>query len=126
MSICKFALFALVPLIACRAMAESSEEMLSSCKKWADARVVDKDKVLMPPDFESGKCWGAFATIQSTVVLSNGKTRIHGVCAPPNGTRTQLIAIFAEYATRNPRLLNEDFILVAIEALRDAFPCAPR
>jgi hypothetical protein len=100
--------------------------MLSSCKKLADdVKLLENDKILMPTDFESGKCWGAFATFQSMISLIyiDGKTRIHGVCAPPNGTRTRVIAIFVEYARRNPRRLNEDFILVALDALREAFPC---
>jgi len=103
--------------------------MLSACKKLADdTRVLDDGKILMPTDFESGKCWGAFATYQSMISLTtlDGKTRVLGVCAPANSTRTQIIAIFVEYARRNPRRLNEDFILVALDALRDAFLCTSR
>jgi len=33
------------------------------------------------------------------------------------------LAVFAEYAGRHPELLNEDFFVVAIEALQEVFPC---
>ena len=45
------------------------------------------------------------------------------ICAPEEGTRTQLIQIFVQYATRHPELYHEDFWRVAHAALREAFPC---
>jgi hypothetical protein len=100
--------------------------MLSSCKVLAgDVRLLGDNKIWMPTDFESGKCWGAFATLQAAIVriVGESKTPVFGVCSPENSTRTQLISIFVEYAKKNPRFLNEDFFTVAIRALREAFPC---
>src|SRR5437764_934354 len=128
MSFCRLAMLALVPLIASTALAESAEEMLSSCKKITNDAKISNDRVFMPADFQSGTCWGAFITLQAVIVRTTGEgnTRVFGICSPADSTRTQLILVFVEYARRNPRLLNEEFFSIALQALQEAFPCASR
>jgi len=111
----------LLPVVA---LAESAEEMLSACRKLADAPV-SGDQVRLPSDFDSGLCWGAFASIQSAIKLqyTDDTAPILRVCAPPSSRRTQLLAIFAQYARNHPERLHEDFFKVAWFALRDAFSC---
>ena len=113
------------------ARAESTEEMLSSCGKLAEAKVQD-GQVMVPQDFESGRCWGAFGVllnltrlikIDETKRLQDDTKRILGVCSSKENTRTQAIAIFVEYARRNPSLFHEEFWIVALDALKAAFPC---
>jgi Ssp1 endopeptidase immunity protein Rap1a len=124
----RLALLALVT--ASLGLAESAEEMLSSCKLLADAKV-SNGQVTLPKDFESGRCWGAFGTFQDLARTSMPRPPalreepVFGFCAPSSSTRTQYIAIFVEYARRNPKRLNEDFFDVALDALVDAFPCSP-
>jgi hypothetical protein len=111
------------------ASAESSAEMLSSCKPLSEARVTG-GSVEIRRDFPSGMCWGAFAVVHRHIgtTYSEGQTDFNpaGVCAPPESRRTQLIAVFVDYARRNPQRLHEDFIDVALDALRAAFPCQSR
>ncbi len=38
-------------------------------------------------------------------------------------TVTQMIAIFVDYTKRHPERYSEDFIDVALDAMRSAFPC---
>jgi hypothetical protein len=104
--------------------AETNEEMLSACRPIAEAHM-SQGKVALPETFEAGVCWGAFAIIQNLTVWVDTKTskRHFGVCTPANSTRTQLIAIFVEYAKRNPRRYSENFSDVAFDALRESFPC---
>jgi hypothetical protein len=115
----------LVLVTASLGLAESAEEMLSSCKQIADAKV-SNGKVTLPQDFQSGKCWGAFGTFQelASVIINPAKEPAFGVCAPASSTRTQYIAIFVEYVRRNPKRLNDGFFDVAWAALVDAFPCS--
>ena len=106
-------------------LAETTEEMLSSCRQVAEAKV-SGDAVMLTQDFESGVCWGAVASLQelSRWVAPQQKKPVLHVCAPKQSTRSQLILIFVEYAKHNPKLLHEDFVTVALAALRDAFPCS--
>ena len=116
-----FLLFLAAPL----SRAETVEEMLSACRPIAEARV-SEGVVVLPQSHEAGVCWGAFAVVQHLTTWAEAKTgkRHFGVCNSANSTRTQLIAIFVEYAKRNPRRYSEDFSDVVFEALEEAFPCA--
>jgi hypothetical protein len=106
--------------------AESAEVMLSACREVASARV-SENTAEIPEDFDSGMCWGAFAATQKAIVITNSRNAsegpVLGVCAPSESNRTQLIAVFIEYARTHPERLHEDFFLVALDALRKAFPC---
>jgi len=47
-----------------------------------------------------------------------------GICAPPSGFfNTQAIKIVVVYIDARPARLHEPFLKLAIEALRDAWPC---
>ena len=105
--------------------AESTAEMVSACKALAGADVTG-DKVTIPQDFASGLCWGAFSSLQHVVRTYTGEQPIFRVCAPPKSTRSQFIAVFVEYARRNPQRLHEDFLDVVLDSLRRAFPCPSR
>lgn len=104
--------------------AQTAQQMLSACRALAKANVT-AEGVAVPQDFDSGVCWGAFATIQTVIVHVRGEQRLYRVCAPAPSTRTQLVAIFAKYAEDNPRRLHEDFFEVVMDGLRQAFPCPP-
>jgi hypothetical protein len=45
------------------------------------------------------------------------------VCLPSDHTRSQMIAIFVQYAEKHPARNHEDFPWVAFDAAREAFPC---
>jgi len=69
-------------------------------------------------------CWGAFSVIQDETrwIEETGK-RQFGICTPEHSTRTQLIAIFVDYAKRNPSKYSDEFHIVVAAALQEAFPC---
>ena len=112
------------PLLAPIALAESAEEILTSCRPIADAKV-QGTTADFEQNFETGQCWGAFGVLQKVSRFVNDKNQpiLRIGCAPATSTRTQFVAIFLEFARKNPQLLNEDFTSVAMAALRDAFPC---
>jgi hypothetical protein len=122
--LCKFGLiFATFALFgALRSHAETAEEMLSACRPIAQARVSD-GKIDLPQTFDAGSCWGAFAALhQVTMLLENGKPSLH-VCLPEDTTRTELIALFVRYVESHPKVYSENFALVAMNAMIEAFPC---
>ena len=128
MKISLFALLVMVSLLPDASHAQTAEEMVSSCKDLSNAKVTD-GRVGLPLDFDSGVCWGSFAMVQEMIVmadvskLAKNEGRIFSVCAPPESTRTQLIQVYEQYATRHPEHYHEDFWRVASLALREAFPC---
>lgn len=113
----------LVLVVAPFCKAETAEEMLSACRAMTELKI-SGDIVSMPRTFEAGLCWGAFAVIADDTrwVGKSGQPTFR-ICAPENSTRTQIIAIFVEYAKRNPSKYSESFHDVALDALREAFPC---
>lgn len=103
--------------------AQSTQEMLSFCRAVSASKTTSEG-VALPRDFESGVCWGAFAAIQAVIVRARpGEQPFLLVCAPPKSTRLQLIAVFVRYSEDHPNRLHEDFMDVALDSLRQAFPC---
>jgi Rap1a immunity proteins len=109
---------------ACTCRAETTEEMVSACRAISTAKVVN-GQVDLPQDFDSGVCWGAFATIQTVITLVDPGTLkpVLHVCATTQSTRTQLIQIFLVYAQAHPERYQEDYFPVALTAISKAFPC---
>lgn len=111
---------------SCMAQAQSAEEMVSNCREMASAKVVGEN-IAVPHDFESGKCWGAFGTLQTAITVvpksypKDGP--VLGVCAPEDSTHSQLIKIFMAYTAKHPEQLHKDFFFVALASLREVFPC---
>ncbi len=107
--------------------AETTEEMVSSCRAISTAKVTG-DQVELPQDFDSGVCWGAFGLLRDVVTIADPSTDkpFLNVCVPAGSTRTQLIRVFFVYATAHPEKYQDDYFLVALAALHKAFPCQTR
>jgi hypothetical protein len=110
--------------LGCGCRAETTEEMVSSCKTISTAKVINA-QVSLPQDFASGVCWGAFATIQTVVTIVDPVTLkpLFPVCVPAGSTRTQLIQIFLVYAQAHPEEYQKDYFVVALTSMHKAFPC---
>ena len=122
--ICSMFMTVVMLLTAVTVFADSTQVMLSACKSITSAKITD-EMVMLPEDLQSGRCWGAFGIIQEVIGHVDSKSRRHfyGVCAPPESRRSQLIAIFVNYAEKNPQRLHEDFFWVAIDSLKASFKC---
>ena len=121
---CFFTVFLFLVLCVSIAFGASTQEMLTACKPIVDQARVSGGRIELPKDFHAGRCWGAFAILQEVITHTDASGReIYNVCAPPNSTRSQLIAIFVEYAKKNPQRYHEEFFNVALDALRSSFPC---
>ena len=115
----------LVFAFGCDCRAETTEDMVSSCKAISTQGQVNNGHVSLPQDFNSGVCWGAFATIQTVATLVDPITLKHllPVCIPPGTTRTQLIQIFLVYAQAHPEEYQKDYFVVALTSMNKAFSC---
>jgi hypothetical protein len=69
------------------ARAESTGEMLSDCRPWANAQLV-QEGIKAPAGAGPQRCWGAFGVIQFGVMLMNpDKSRAWMACVPENAVR---------------------------------------
>lgn len=110
-------------LVAVTARTQTAAEMLSSCRPVAKADI-SGDYAAFTQNFETGQCWGAFSVIQQTARWGKAdQDRLLGVCAPAKSRLSQFIAVFVHYAENHPERLHEDFVRIAYDSLREAFPC---
>lgn len=110
-------------LYAPKCHSETAEEMLSACRPITQAKV-SEGNVAFVKTFETGLCWGAFASLESATNFSDWNDHpLLDVCAPKDFTRTQLIAIFVSYIEKHPEQYNWEFFQVATNSLLDVWAC---
>jgi Rap1a immunity proteins len=76
-----------------------------------------KDFVAGRSNFFSGRCVGAIEVLDA--VNTDSKT----FCAPPNTNNLQRARIVVSYVEAQPDRSNEDFRVLANEAMAKAWPC---
>jgi hypothetical protein len=106
------------------AKALTAEEVLPSCEALIQQlRTLPNGNVFVAND--GFPCWYYFTAMQDLSRASDeGKSRILGVCAPPEGQLTQFIRVFIAYANQHPEQTHLPAAFVALAALRAAFPCS--
>jgi hypothetical protein len=106
--------------------AQSTQEMLRMCKDILESKINVEGTLTFKTSFKSGVCWGSFGTFQGLsrfAIGGEGRKKYLKICAPSKSTLTQFIKIFEAYAEKNPQKLHEDWDLIALTALWQAFPC---
>ncbi len=108
----------------CLICAQSAGEMVSACGRIASLKAKERLTIL-PNDFESGVCWGAFAILRQSIETLNAAQRqsSSGACLRDDLPRARLIAAFTDFVKARPERSQEDFYPVARDALKAAFPC---
>lgn len=115
--ICAVAL--LSSMIQTDAFADGNQ-LLKRCQEGV--RIADGDK--QADLFGAGYCLGVINTVASMRELVNdGAPRSSQICLPPSPTPGQLARIFVKYMKANPEKLHLNESLIAVAALRGAFPC---
>ncbi len=90
---------------------------------------VSERLTVLPRDFESGVCWGAFGALDQFIKATNAEKRLQPalrICVPPNTTRYRLIAAFSQFVKARPDRGPDEFYPVARDALQAAFSCQTR
>lgn len=120
----------LLLLGAAAADAYTASEMRESCRQvvLADAGETfegGRQTIMIPPTFDAGVCWGGFAAFQDLImlVIEGEDHPVLWVCVPQPTTRKQLVEMFYIFATSHPERGSDGWSVVALEALREAFPC---
>jgi hypothetical protein len=108
------------------ANATTADEIFSHCRWVRDTQLSDQT-VTKPEDFDSGECWEFFGALQNYSRLSgaDGKPLLD-ICAPAESRLTQFIKIFLLHVDQHPEQGHRDAAIVALAALRQAFPCKPK
>ena len=106
------------------AVAETAMQVRNWCKFMDQVQIDAERRLTIPNKFAAGFCWGAFAALQVTgrMVANKAQRPLH-FCAPPDSSRVGDIKIFLRYTERHPELAQEDFAIVALDALIEAYPC---
>ncbi len=128
--LCVVCLIAIGKLSAQAVEPDTTERWISICRPLADATVNADGTIIVPKDFEAGRCAGAFDTINTLAGLigADGKP-VLGVCLASNQAYlknrsiVQWATMFIDYAKRHPQRYQESFADVMIATLQEMFPC---
>jgi hypothetical protein len=105
-------LFLITALMGSQAYADpdlqSANYQMPACRKYA---MEDYSSA-----FESGHCVGSIDALMSV-------SPVLGFCLPPTATTGQGVRVVVHYIDGRPERLHQNFIALAIEALRAAWPC---
>jgi hypothetical protein len=91
-------------------MDESANYWLPFCRQAATGNFYQGDA------FRNGGCMGIITGLLSL----RGSV---GVCVPQNSTLEQAVRVVVQFLDQHPARTNENFNALAIEAMRDAWPC---
>jgi hypothetical protein len=113
------------------AIGQTAAEMMSYCQPIVNAHINEGTMTMQAQAdyrYETGKCWGAFRSIQAlswyTQENTGGKkVGILGFCPPGESMLVQFVRIFDKFAKARPDLQHENYESVALTALQSAFPC---
>ncbi len=118
-------LFIVIALPSQVTAAETAAEFAAICAKVAASAPGSEGRLHFEPNFENGRCWGAFAAAQalSRIKSATDKPPLLGICTPEESTRLELVKVFVDYVNTHPESRTQDFAVVMIIALRSRYPC---
>jgi hypothetical protein len=93
----------------------SAAHILAACKEKPDSSATER-----------GNCWGKIETLYMLAFFGN-RDRYLGTasrfCPADGATISQTKKVVIKYIEDRPERLHEAFLLLAVEALRKAWPC---
>ena len=99
------------------AEAQTARSLLEGCKQFLDQVAVGKDLVVV---YNGGVCSGIVTAIFHLGPQLQPSARF---CAPPNATMGDALRIVVTYIDAHPGQQETPFNILALEALRDGWPC---
>ncbi|NGM34890.1 hypothetical protein G4G93_13310 [Methylobacterium sp. DB0501] len=99
--------------------------LVAQCKSLLRGAKVRGDQVEFRQDPETVGCWAFMAAVQDLAGVADSPNQppILGACLPADGNRLQLVRAVVAYGGAHPPALRENAGVLALLALRDAFPC---
>jgi hypothetical protein len=95
------------------AFARSGTDLVGACHG-----VLENNRPEAGEALNQGVCMGTVFTL-----MQLGPTTLN-ICPPPSSTNYQGIRVVLKFIDDKPERLNEEFVGLAIDALRKAWPCA--
>jgi hypothetical protein len=93
---------------------DSANFMLPHCKRFL---VVEPGKAT----FTEGICAGSITSLSFVGEILSSTRRF---CFPQNVTNEQMVRVVVAYIEARPARMHEDYRNLALEALREAWPCS--
>lgn len=117
--------FALVAALVCGAASASSNtgnELLNNCQTML--RIMDSGTATQSLEeaFNAGQCLGFVSGVRNTSDLTRAPEPLRS-CVPKTATMGQLARVITKYLKDNPSELNLEQTLIAMLALKSAYPC---
>ncbi|WP_288586810.1 Rap1a/Tai family immunity protein [uncultured Methylobacterium sp.] len=107
------------------ARAAEGAVLVAQCKVLLRSAKARGDQVEFRQDPETVGCWSFMGAVQDLAGVADTANQppILGTCLPPDGNRLQLVRAVVAYGAAHPPALREPAGVLALLALRDAFPC---
>lgn len=107
------------------AHAAEGSVLVAQCKSLLRGAKVRGGEVEFRQDPETVGCWAFMGAVQDLAGVADTANQppILGACLPPDGNRLQLVRAVVAYGAAHPPALRENAGVLALLALRDAFPC---
>lgn len=97
-------------------------ELLPQCQHFI--ALVDGGTAKTDEHYDAGMCAGFVQGVfASSVFYSDGIKKDEKFCVPNTVKYSQLVRIVVKYLKDNPKLLNENRMVLVWAALQDAYPC---
>jgi hypothetical protein len=108
---------AAVGLLAPAARAQATaQEVAASCRALLQPNP--------PKSFEVGLCVGSFTTIHTlSGLVDQNRVPILGFCPPANADYREMARLFDHHVETHPQTAQVYYVIEAINALADAYPC---
>lgn len=99
----------------------TGEDLLRRCKLALN----DSQPPTGTGRFDAAACLGYVAGYRDAVAMMQYATKQNLVCMPEEGGLEQAVRVIVKWLEDNPKQLHFHEGILVLDALRDAFPCAP-
>ncbi|WP_026190428.1 Rap1a/Tai family immunity protein [Methylobacterium sp. WSM2598] len=112
-------------LAASDASAADGDQIVTQCKSLLRTAKQRGDTLDYRQDPDTVSCFAFMSAVQNLAVVAERADAppLLGACLPPEGTLLQLIRAVVAYGKAHPPALRESAGVLALLALRDAYPC---
>ncbi|MGY2048493.1 Rap1a/Tai family immunity protein [Methylobacterium sp. JK268] len=112
-------------LAASPASAADGGQLVAQCKSLLRSAKPRGSDLEYRQDPDTVSCYAFMSAVQNLAAVAERSDAppLLGACLPPNGTLLQLVRTVVSYGGAHPPSLREPAGVLALLALRDAYPC---
>lgn len=105
---------------------DSAKYMLPYCRRFIDPTVWKDPRAAYELGRYTGMLWGVNAVLAGEQAMGESRTGYFCTNFPPGGVNlVRLIGAVSRYVNAHPEDVEKNFLVVAIFALHDEWPCTP-